>query len=346
MNKRKIISYWKSSFEKSGIRPDLIETYLNYISPIVKNDVPIIFDFNHLCLLLGRTPEYLATVINSNSSHYRDFVIPKRSGGKRIITAPYPALMESQNWIYHNILKKIKIHPAAQGFTFNKSIITNASIHLNQNHFLKTDLKNFFPSIKINKIITVFKSLGYSHRVSFYLSAICCYNDELPQGAPTSPMLSNIIAKTLDVRLMNFAKKNELKYTRYADDLAFSGEKIPFKYIEYITGIIEDCGFYVNEKKTILQQNKGKRILTGISIADKEIKIPRVYKRRLKQEIHYIKTHGIVSHIRKLKIKHPHYLLTIIGRLHFWLSVEPNNKFAKEALLNFKTKKKEIKPSL
>jgi RNA-directed DNA polymerase len=339
MSKRKIISYWKTSFERAGVRAELIESYMGYINPLVAKEVPIIFDFDHLSLLLGRSKTYLASVINSNVSHYRSFKIPKRNGGERTITSPYPALMECQIWIYENILKKIKIHPAAQGFTFRKSIITNATIHLEQAQFLKIDLKDFFPSIKINEIITVFKSLGYTHRVSFYLAAICCYGEELPQGAPTSPMISNIVASHLDNRLFKFSKRFNLKYTRYADDLAFSGENIPIKFLEYISNIVEESGFLINEKKTVLQKKKGKRILTGISIAESTLLLPRDYKRKLKQELHYILRFGVISHIRKRKIRNPNYTLSIIGKLRFWLSVEPDNSFAQNALLKLNSEK-------
>jgi len=295
--------------------------------------MPIIFDFNHLCLLLGRNRNYLASVVNSNTSHYRTFNIPKRSGGSREITAPYPALLECQNWIYRNILTKTLIHPAAQGFTAKKSIVTNAKVHINQKQFLKIDLKDFFPSITINQVMTYFKELGYTNKVAYYLSAICCYGEVLPQGAPSSPALSNIIGRTLDKRLFAFAKKHNLKYTRYADDIAFSGEEIPIKFIDYVSVIIQSCGFRVNTKKTILQQQeKTKRIITGISISDDTIKVPREYKRKLKQEIHCIRKFGISSHIRRRKIKSPDYLLSIIGKIRFWLSVEPDNEFAIKAL--------------
>lgn len=335
MSVTKTYNHWKRSFEKSGLKPELIEEYLAYIKPLLRKDLPIIFDFNHLCLLLGKNPAYLASVINSNNNHYREFYIPKRSGGARKINAPYPILLECQTWVYENILKKIQIHSSAHGFTFNKSIISNAKIHVAQNHFLKIDLENFFPSIKMNKVITFFKSLGYTHKVSFYLASICCHNKELPQGAPTSPILSNIIAKSLDNRLLRFSKRFNLKYTRYADDLAFSGESIPAKHIEYITHIIKSCGFEVNDKKTILNQDKHKRIVTGISIAEDEIKIPREYKRRLKAEIHCIRKYGIADYIIKNKIKNIDYLQTVTGKINFWLSVEPNNKFASQALIDF-----------
>jgi hypothetical protein len=114
--------------------------------------------------------------------------------------------------------------------------------------------------------------------------------------------------------------------------MAFTGEKIPFLLIKYITKIIEDFDLEVNQEKTILQQNRGKRILTGISISNEQINLPREYKRKLKQEIHFIKKFGLSSHIRKKKIRHPYYLQSLIGKVIFWLSVESKCEDAKESL--------------
>src|SRR6266404_2466488 len=222
---KSVLSVWKKHFTHAGIRPDLVERYLIYVKGLAKKDVPIIFDLKHLSLLLGRTESYMASVINSSENHYRTFEIPKRSGGKREITCPYPALMECQYWIYHNILKSRKIHSTAHGFAFRRSIVTNARVHLGQSHFLKIDLKDFFPSIGINRVIAIFKSLGYTPDLSFFLSALCCYKGVLPQGAPTSPAITNLVAKGLDARLFGLAQSLGLRYTRYADDIAFSGER-------------------------------------------------------------------------------------------------------------------------
>jgi retron-type reverse transcriptase len=332
MSVTKIVNSWKRDFVQHGVKDELVADYIEYLKPLVKKGVPVIFDFKHLCLLLGKNTFYLASLINANVSHYREFVIPKRRGGQRIISAPYPTLLDCQQWIYQHILSKVPIHPSAHGFAARKSIITNAQVHVGKKYFLKIDIKDFFPSITINQVITVFKNLGYTHKVSFYLASICCYEKVLPQGAPTSPMLSNIIANSMDNRLARLARKFKLSYTRYADDLAFSGNSITVKHLHYITGIIQECGFTVNPSKTILQQKKNKRILTGISIAEGKIKIPREYKRKLKMEIHCIRKYGIVMHIRNQRIKNPNHLSTIIGRIQFWLSVEPENDFAKKAL--------------
>lgn len=331
MSKKDILKKWRIYFENRQVRTETYELYLAYIDTLLSNNVPIIFNFDHLCLLQGRTNEYLSSVINSSENHYREFKIKKRSGGQRSITAPYIALLEMQYWIYENILKTISIHSSAHGFTHKKSILTNSSIHKGQKQLLKLDLKDFFPSIEINRIIYIFKQLGYPNSIAFYLATICCYKESLPQGAPTSPILSNIVSRKLDSRLIKFAKKFNLKYTRYADDLTFSGDNIPVKFIEYISDIINDEGFEVNETKTRLYQNKSKRIVTGISVIGKEIKVPRGYKRKLKQELHFIKKFGLDSHISKKKIRKHNYLFSIAGKVNFWLSVEPKNQNALES---------------
>lgn len=328
MSKKDILKKWRNYFVNREVKEETYKQYLAYIDRLLDKNVPVIFNFDHLCLLQGRTNEYLASVVNSPENHYREFKIRKRSGGFRTITSPYPALLEMQYWVYENILKTISINSSAHGFTYKKSILTNSKIHLNQEQLLKLDLKDFFPSIGINRIIAIFKQLGYPNIIAFYLASICCYEESLPQGAPTSPILSNIVSRKLDSRLIKFSKKFNLKYTRYADDLTFSGDKIPAKLIEYITEIISDEGFTINDNKTRLYQSKSKRIVTGISVIGDQIKVPREYKRNLKQELNFIKKYGLQSHMAKNKIRKHNYLFSIAGKVNFWLSVEPKNQYA------------------
>jgi RNA-directed DNA polymerase len=332
----KVFNNWNTFFKEKGISDDIKKRYLLYLRELLNNDVPIIFEFTHLSLLLGRQKLYLASVINSPCSHYTTFKIKKRSGGEREITMPFPALIEMQYWIFNNVLTKMSINSSAHGFAYKKSIITNSKIHVGQKELLKVDLKDFFTSISINRIIDVFKQLGYTHKIAFYLASICSYDGYLPQGAPTSPILSNIISRQMDERLIRFAKKFNLRYTRYADDLTFSGENLPAKFISYIADIITSEGFEININKTRLYKNSGKRIVTGISVCENEIKIPRSYKRELKQELHYIFTYGYHSHISKKRIRKSNYLFSLIGKVNFWLSVEPNNDYALKSRFGLK----------
>lgn len=340
MDNQEVINIWETYYADRGLDIDLSRKYIKYIKPLLGNNVPIVFDFVHLAKLLGRKTDYLASVVNSSNSHYREFKIKKRNGGFRDISVPYPALLEMQYWIYNNILLKIPIHSCSHGFARKKSIITNAKLHLKQEHLLKLDLTDFFPSISIARVIKVFKNLGYTTNVSYYLASICSLENALPQGAPTSPYLSNIITHDLDNRLIKFAKKLNLKYTRYADDLTFSGHDIPAKYIEYISAIISSEGFTVNNLKTRLYKEGGKRIVTGISVADEKMKVPREYKRKVRKEIHFIQKYGLYSHITKSRIKIPYYLESMIGKLNFWKSVEPDSKYVLEKIQYLKELKK------
>lgn len=338
MSNEETLKTWQSYLISHKVQKEVREDYLSYIKTLLDKNVPVIFTFRHLSLLLGRSPHYLSSVINSPDNHYREFKIKKRSGGYRKITTPYPALLEMQYWIYHNILKSIPIHSSAHGFTHKKSILTNSKIHAGENHLLKIDLKDFFPSINKNRIIHVLKELGYPHKIAFYLAQICCFNNSLPQGAPTSPILSNIVTRRFDKRLICLANQFKLKYTRYADDLTFSGPKISPSFISYVNTIVTDEGFEINASKTRLYQQKSKRIVTGISVIEKDVKIPRTYKRELKQELHYIFKFGLNSHMSKHNIRNANYLFSILGKVNFWLSVEPKNEYATKA----KTKLKEL----
>jgi RNA-directed DNA polymerase len=208
--------------------------------------------------------------------------------------------------------------------------MTNVKIHENNKYLLKIDLKDFFPSIKINWVMQVFKELGYENYVAFYLASLCCFDGKLPQGAPSSPAISNIVAIHLDRRLYRLAKKFNLNYSRYADDMAFSGDKIDGCFIHYVCDIINNCGFSVNENKIRMYKDRGSKIITGISLATGVPRITRSYRRELEQQLYYIKKFGLKGHINHNKIRKANYLESIIGKINFWLMVEPENSFAKE----------------
>lgn len=325
------LTLWIDFLIDRGISSEQIALYVPYISKLLESNLPIIFEKQHLAHLIGIDENTLNKMISSPHSFYRNFNIPKKRGGFREIFSPYPSLHMGQKWIYKNILLNDKPHNACHGFTPSKSIITNAAIHIGQSSLLKIDLKNFFPSIPINWIINFFKRKGYTHNVSFYLASLCCNNKVMAQGAPTSPYLSNLLLKGLDKRLYNLTKKYNIKYSRYADDMFFSGNYIPYDFIRVITNIIEDYGLNINKDKTAFLINANKKIITGISVNNNTLSLPREYKRKLKNELHFIKKYGYLSHINKQKIKDPNYLFSILGKINFWLQVEPMSKKAIES---------------
>ena len=326
----KIFAQWRQTFQILMPDEDSQEACLDYVSNLLRHDACVIFDFTHLCSLLGLDASYVASITNAPEAHYREFEIPKHSGGTREITAPHYSLMRVQRWIYNNILKKQPVHSCAHGFLHKRSIVTNVKYHLEGQYMLKLDLKDFFPSISKGWVIQVFRNIGYERMVALYLASICCYEDALPQGAPTSPAISNIVCRHLDTRLYNLAKRFNLHYTRYADDLAFSGDSLSPKFIQYVSDIIEGCGFELNREKIRLYSPKDKKILTGIQLKNGKMQLPRQKKRVYKQNLYYAMRYGIDAKMNK-EMKTSDAVATLLGQANFWRMIEPDNEFAQKA---------------
>ncbi len=191
-------------------------------------------------------------------SHYVYEWLSKKSGGHRLIEAPKSDLKRVQTQILHEILDHVPTHAAAHGFVRGRSIVTNAEPHVGQRVVLKFDLDNFYTSIRYSRVVSIFRSLGYSREVAIWLGRLTTTSipwdlssplksfelvpyasRHLPQGAPTSPSLANLSAFGLDVRLTGLAESYELKYTRYADDLTFSGPGIVMPALSEIILLVE-----------------------------------------------------------------------------------------------------------
>lgn len=312
------------------------DAILAYIQKLILNNAVVILDFNHLAQLLGVKSEILSRIVMGSNSFYYNFEIPKKNGGVREISAPYPVLLNAQRWIYENIIQSQPLHENSKGFKKHTSIVDNARAHIEQKFLLKMDIKDFFPSIKMNRIISIFRNLGYTKKISFYLASICCLDGVLPQGAATSPCLSNIIAKRLDYRLCGLAIKFNLSYTRYADDFTFSGDALPVKIIDYIERIVKEEGFDINKKKTKLIGGKQRKIVTGISISSGKLTIPKESKRKVRKNVHYTLKNGLFEHQRQINSSDPIYVERLLGYLFFWLSVEPENKYVIDSIEKLK----------
>jgi len=241
--------------------------------------------------------------LKKTSQQYTRFQIPKRNGDPRTISAPLEPLKGIQKRIYNEILIKLPTHPAAHGFIPGRSVYTNAKKHQMAEVLVNIDLKNFFPTIKFSRILGIFGKIGYNKSVSAMFADLCTINDNgkrLPQGAPTSPAISNQICFNMDVRCSNFAKLYQLNYTRYADDLTFSGGKEVRYMTEHITHIVKkiakDEGFEVNEKKIHRWLPHERQAVTGLVVNEGlGPRPPRDFRRKLKAIIHNCYKHGIES---------------------------------------------------
>ncbi|WP_101688595.1 retron St85 family RNA-directed DNA polymerase [Dysgonomonas massiliensis] len=327
------IEIWYHEIDKANDLTSRQNSYAKkYVATLLKNNAVVIFDLYHLACLIGIKYHILLKMSHSSKHFYYDFTIKKRNGDDRVISAPFPSLKYTQKWIYQNILAKAPISPHAKGFVPNLSLLNNAEPHLHQNAILQMDIANFFPSISWKRVYNVFKNIGYNNRISAALTNLCCKHNSLPQGAPTSPILSNIILSKLDKRLSKLAEKHSLTYTRYADDITFSGYIIPNELINIISYIIEDEGFIVNNNKTRIARGNKKKIVTGISVNSEYLTIPRKKKREIRQAIYYIKTKGLSSHMENINNSDPIYIYRLLGYLNFWKFIEPENSYVIDSI--------------
>lgn len=321
---------YKEIGQQTGYPTEVIDELLEYAEPLFKKNIPIIYEQLHLSKLVGYEYDLLLRISNCQKLFYREFSIPKKTGGQRAIFEPLPTLKEIQKWILEEILKNIKVSPTAKAYINGLSIKDNARYHKKQKEILNLDMENFFGNITERHVYVMFKGLGYNKQVSSILTKICCLNGVLPQGAPTSPMISNIIFRFADRRIFEFCKKNELRYTRYADDMTFSGGEIPKGFISTIKRIIFENGFELNEKKTKLRLQHQRQEVTGIVVNEK-LQVRRDYRKLVRQQIYYIKRFGLIEQSKKNGFDEPiKYLRHLLGKLNFILFIDPKNSEMKD----------------
>lgn len=289
--------------------------------------------------LLGVEVNRLEEILNNVSGHYQEFWMRKRSGGYRMISAPDKDLQAIQSTIYSRILSSVTIvHPAAVGFRCGRSVVDNAAPHLGKRYVLKMDIHDFFGSIRSPRVRQTFKKIGYPENVSKVLGALCCLHRHLPQGAPTSPALSNIVGYEMDRKLAALAAEYGLTYTRYADDLTFSGDVFPKEQIiPQVKRIIRDEKFEPNHKKTHFMNQSSRKIITGVSVASGvKLTIPKSKKREIRKNVYFILTKGLAEHQRRIGSHDPAYLKRLIGMLCYWRAIKPDNTYASDSIAALK----------
>lgn len=282
--------------------------------------LPYIFNVDHLASICGISPLQLRLFISNKRKAYSIFRLPKKRGGFRLIAAPSKNMKLVQRWILDNILYKLNPGEYAHGFIPKKSIITNASVHVGQELVLGIDIKDFFPSITLSRVIGLFRSIGYSEKISISLAELCTFNWRLPQGAPSSPMISNLIAWSMDIKLSKFCNKRSLKYSRYADDITISGGKDLPKYKTLIFRKIQEEGFSINWEKVRLHDRGSSQRVTGLVVNDK-VTLGREKKKWLRAIVHNIVKNGPEAENRE---NDPFFKERIFSHLAFAKMVEPD----------------------
>jgi RNA-directed DNA polymerase len=273
--------------------------------------------------------------------HYVSFTVPKKGGGERTLSAPHRTLASAQRWVLDHVLARLPTDPSAHGFAPGRSTLTNAAPHVGRAVVVNLDLADFFPSIGFPRVYSVFQRAGYSPAVATILALLCTecprrrveYDGVvyhvavgprgLPQGACTSPALSNQVVRRLDRRLGGLAAKLGLTYTRYADDLTFSGGDDFKPRVGYLMArvrhLAEEEGFPLNEKKSRVQRRNAAQRVTGLVVNDRP-GVGRAVVRRLRAILHRARVEGLEAQNRAGR---PHFQAWLRGMIAYVRMVRP-----------------------
>ena len=269
-------------------------------------------------------------------NHYHYHLHPKRNGSLRLVEAPKPGLKAIQRQILHGILDAVPAHPDAFGFVKTRTCLHAAGRHAGEDTVLRFDLKDFFPSIYAGRIFGFFRCLGYPHEVSRLLTSLCTTatpprvlerlpGDQrptyraphLPQGAPTSPALANQMCHGLDRRLAGLAPRLGANYSRYADDLSFSGDaRIVPTLTKAVPDIVAAEGFRLNPAKTKVMRHGARQVVTGI-VVNTHLNVDRKTYDHLKAVIH------ACGNPEDPRLTDPAFRASLLGKIGWVETVNP-----------------------
>lgn len=274
---------------------------------------------------LGFSAKTLYGLSNSLEKHYHTVYLPKSDGSKRKLSVPDLILKLVQKSIADNILIQYPISKYAKAYKPGSSIQKNARPHIGKKKILKLDIEGFFDHILYSRVKdTVFYEEKYSESIRILLTMLCYYNDSLPQGAPTSPAITNIIMYDFDETVGAFCNEKNIAYTRYCDDMTFSGCFDEREIISFVKGELRKLGLFLKNRKTAVISASKRQVVTGIVVNEK-MNVTKDYKKTIRQEIYYIKKFGLDEHLKRLGISDKQqYVLSLKGRIAFVLQTIPN----------------------
>lgn len=340
--------------------PEYKTTIMRYVDNLLNKGLPVIFSTKHLAMILGIDYSDFCQLLQNIDGYYAYFFIRKKDGGKRRIVVPYQNLKRIQRWILYEILDKCKVAPQCKGFIPHGSTLQNALPHLGKKYIRKFDFKDFFESITVKRVYGLFKEIGYSPAVSHDFATLCslkisderftrfplykkqCFeklhkidNAVLPQGAPTSPAIANLICCGIDARLGRFADLHNIQYTRYADDLTFSANSIDkLPKCNFVRKVVEDENLKLNYKKTGTFGTDSRQMITGIMVDGAKPRVPQKFKRQIYRHLHFCKKFGTFEHFAYVMPNYQHARQWLYGKIMYVNAIEPEEAQKMFALAN------------
>lgn len=277
----------------------------------------------------------LYAVSNHTEQHYHSVRIEKKNGKKRQLLIPDFLLGQIQKNLLQHVLKGVPVSVYATAYKPDSSIVKNAVPHVGAGQILKLDMKGFFDHITFRLVYQyAFPAVYFPPEVRTLLTNLCCVRDMLPQGAPTSPAVSNLVMKPFDEHIGTWCRERQIRYTRYCDDMTFSGDFDVAVVKNKARSFLQVYGFELNERKTKVQNQNCRQTVTGIVVNEK-LQVSRAYRRKLRAEIYYCRKFGVESHLQRCGAFHGtgaakgekceetcrRYLQRLLGQVNFCLQV-------------------------
>lgn len=269
--------------------------YGQRIDLLVSQGLPPVVSLRCLSTLIGYSSKFLGAIVQNHEHYYRTFTIPK-GNKKRTIQAPKVALKVIQKWIGEHLSEKLEAHDAVYGFVRGRSAVDAAQIHCAARWIYSVDIKDFFPSTPIAKIYNSLVEIGYPGTGGDLIAKLCCYKGRLGQGSPASPVLSNLVFRQADEELFEIATNHGLRYTRYADDIVFSGtEGFPEDIKEQIKHVIVGKGWVLSEGKEYFAQYPNRLKVHGLLVHGEKARLTKGYRNRIRAYKHLLATAKITE---------------------------------------------------
>lgn len=242
---------------------------------------------SELGLCIGITPRLLTSFIHKPVNHYRTFTIGKKGGGERKISSPRYFLKTIQYWIKSYFLIYLKVHNACHAYEKGRSIISNAEHHVDKDFVANIDIEDFFGSITKDGVYKLLVDNNFGQNLASATARLVTLDGCIPQGAPTSPTISNAYLFEMDETLSKESEARELSYTRYADDITISGKsrESVVEIIQLCSELLSKYGLRLKSKKTRIASRGGSQRVTGV-VVNQKIQPPREYQRRVRAVFH------------------------------------------------------------
>ncbi len=281
---------------------------------------------------LGIPARTLYRLSNNIGKHYREKKIPKSDGTVRLLSVPDEILKKVQRSIAEKLLAYEPVSLYAKAYRIGGSVISNAAPHVAKEKILKLDIYHFFDSISYSSVKEkCFPAEKYAEKIRILLAMLCYHGESLPQGAPTSPIISNIILRDFDIEVGRWCSERKIFYSRYCDDMTFScdGDFDGAEVTAFVKQKLGVLGFILNDKKTRLLKKGDKKTVTGIVVSEK-LNASKEYRRTVRAEIHYCQKFGVEEHLSRsanaLADNPSKYLASLMGKVNYVLQITPENK--------------------